>query len=134
MTSIVDRLRQGASVKVTGTLTASLGAEQPVELRADALEILGACDAEVCVFIPGSSPMELTSRSCGPKTYPLGPLSKHGAERSVTHLRDVAHLRMRDPEQQAAIKLRDRVGRAWRDYFEVHYLIVCMPLDRRVDR
>src|SRR5687767_2439310 len=40
------RITQSASIKATGTLIASMGKGQKVEVKATSIEILGDCDAE----------------------------------------------------------------------------------------
>src|SRR5687767_7828530 len=66
---ILKRITTSAALKVTGTITPSVGKGQHLELRASAIEILGDSDAE---------------------TYPLQP-KKH----SLEYLREIAHLRFR---------------------------------------
>src|SRR6266700_6186355 len=64
------RITTSASVKVTGTLVASLGKGQKVEVKASSVEILGDCDAE-------KYPLQLKNRP------------------SLEYLREIAHLRFR---------------------------------------
>src|ERR1041384_1934275 len=44
--AIVKRISNGAAISATGTVVASLGKGQRVELKADNIEILGDCDGE----------------------------------------------------------------------------------------
>src|SRR5687768_8422371 len=67
--SLLKRITTGACVSVTGTLVASLGKGQPVEVKVEQVQILGDSDAE---------------------TFPLQP-KKH----SLEFLREIAHLRPR---------------------------------------
>ena len=67
--SIMADVTTGASLSATGTLVASQGKEQPFELQAKTIEIIGACDAEA---------------------YPL-----QKKQHSFEFLRTIAHLRPR---------------------------------------
>ena len=67
--SLIKRITVGTAIKATGTLVASQGAGQKMELQLTVLEIFGDCDASV---------------------YPLQP-KKH----SMEFLRQIAHLRFR---------------------------------------
>jgi asparaginyl-tRNA synthetase len=67
--AFLKRITTGAAIKVEGSLTASQGKGQSVELIASEIEILGDCD---------------------PEEYPLQP-KKH----SLEFLREIAHLRFR---------------------------------------
>ncbi|MFZ4398099.1 MAG: asparagine--tRNA ligase [Kiritimatiellia bacterium] len=77
----VLRLHPGASVSVQGRLVASAGAEQAVELRADALRVHGFCD---------------------PESYPLGKQRIH-----FDRLRELAHLRARTNSFGAVARVRN---------------------------
>ncbi|MEO7444857.1 MAG: OB-fold nucleic acid binding domain-containing protein, partial [Ferruginibacter sp.] len=66
---ILKRITTGACIKATGSIIASLGKGQKVEMKADSIEILGDSDAE---------------------KFPLQP-KKH----SLEFLREIAHLRFR---------------------------------------
>lgn len=48
ISSIVEGLSIGTSVKITGPILPSPGPDQPIELQASALEVLGQCNPEVC--------------------------------------------------------------------------------------
>src|ERR1700676_583543 len=67
--ALLKRITTGAAISVSGTLVASLGKGQKVEVKAKEIEILGDCD---------------------PEKYPLQP-KKH----SLEFLREIAHLRFR---------------------------------------
>ena len=79
--SEVLRLHPGASVTVQGRLVASAGTEQRVELKVDALRVLGFCD---------------------PEHYPLGK-QRINFER----LREIAHLRARTNSFGAVARVRN---------------------------
>lgn len=78
---ILKRITTGACIHVSGTLKASLGKGQNVELIAHQVEILGDCDAEI---------------------YPLQP-KKH----SLEFLREIAHLRFRTNTFASVNRLRN---------------------------
>jgi asparaginyl-tRNA synthetase len=78
--ALLKRITTGSSLKITGTLIASQGKGQTVELNADSIEILGDCDAEV---------------------FPLQP-KKH----SLEFLREIAHLRFRTNTFSAIFRVR----------------------------
>lgn len=78
---ILKRITTGACIHVNGTLKASLGKGQSVELIAHQVEILGDCDAEI---------------------YPLQP-KKH----SLEFLREIAHLRFRTNTFASVNRLRN---------------------------
>lgn len=78
---ILKRITTGACIHVSGTLKASLGKGQSVELIASQIEILGDCDAEI---------------------YPLQP-KKH----SLEFLREIAHLRFRTNTFASVNRLRN---------------------------
>ena len=79
--SDVLRLHPGASVAVQGTLVASAGTEQPVELKAASLRVLGFCD---------------------PEHYPLGK-----QRINFDRLREIAHLRARTNSFGAVARVRN---------------------------
>ncbi|KDQ19915.1 hypothetical protein BOTBODRAFT_83896, partial [Botryobasidium botryosum FD-172 SS1] len=86
------RLNVGASVSLTGKLVQSLGKGQALEMRAEDVRLLGACD---------------------PEAYPLQKQA-HTAE----YLREHLHLRSRTNTMSAMLRLRDRLGRSFHDYFQ----------------
>ena len=81
----------GASVSVTGTLVASKGGRQAVELAADGVTLVGACDAAA---------------------YPLQK-KRHTRE----FLRGIAHLRPRTATLGAAARVRSRLAQATHAFF-----------------
>ena len=88
-----EMLRQittGACLSVNGTLTASVGSGQKVELQAREIELLGACD----------------------NTYPL---QKKG--HSMEFLREVAHLRPRTNTFGAVFRIRHNMAIAIHKFF-----------------
>ncbi|OBZ67426.1 Asparagine--tRNA ligase [Grifola frondosa] len=91
-TELTKRLTNGASVRLSGRLTDSIGAGQDKELQVESVEILGECD---------------------PETYPM---QKHAL--SVEYLRDHCHLRTRTREIAAMMRLRDSVSTAMQSYFQ----------------
>lgn len=88
---IIKRISTGASIKATGTLVASLGKGQIVELQTSSLEILGDSDAE---------------------KYPLQP-KKH----SLEFLREIAHLRFRTNTFGAVFRVRHSLSFAIHQFF-----------------
>ena len=88
---VVKKINTGASLAVEGTLVASQGKGQAVELQADKLEVIGEAN---------------------PEEYVLQP-KKHTLE----FLRSVAHLRMRTNTFSAIFRLRHAVSFAVHDYF-----------------
>jgi len=101
--SDVLRLHPGASIAVTGTLVASPGAEQAVEVRASQLRVLGFCE---------------------PTEYPLGK-----QRISFEVLREVAHLRPRTNTFGAVVRLRNALAFATHRFFqERDFLYVHTPI------
>lgn len=96
---VVPRLTTGASVAITGTLVESRGKGQRVELKADAVEVLGDADGE---------------------TYPL---QKKG--HSWEFLRTIAHLRPRSNSFGAVFRIRSTLAQATHRFFAergFHYI------------
>jgi asparaginyl-tRNA synthetase len=89
--ALLKRITTGASLKVTGTVVASLGKGQKVEVKAGSIEILGDSDAE---------------------KYPLQP-KKH----SLEFLREIAHLRFRTNTFGAVFRIRHALAFAVHDFF-----------------
>lgn len=85
------RINVGAAIAVTGTLAASPGKGQSVELKADKVEILGDSD---------------------PDKFPIQP-KKH----SLEFLRDNAHLRFRTNTFAAVFRIRHALSFAVHNYF-----------------
>lgn len=88
---LLKRITTSASLKVTGTVIASLGKGQKLELKADTLEILGDSDAE---------------------KYPLQP-KKH----SLEFLREKAHLRFRTNTFGAIFRIRHSLAFAIHKFY-----------------
>ena len=89
--SLLKRITTGACIKVTGTLVASLGKGQKVEIKAGSIEILGDSDAE---------------------KFPLQP-KKH----SLEFLREMAHLRFRTNTFGAVFRTRHSLSFAIHKFF-----------------
>jgi asparaginyl-tRNA synthetase len=88
---LTARITSGAAIQVEGTVVASPGKGQRVELRANRIEILGNCD---------------------PQQYPLQP-KKH----SLEFLREIAHLRMRTNTFGAVFRIRHTLAFAIHRFF-----------------
>jgi asparaginyl-tRNA synthetase len=84
-------LTTGCSVRVVGALQASPGAKQALELRAEAVELVGACDAEA---------------------YPL-----QKKRHTLEFLRGMAHLRPRTNVIGAAARVRSCLAFATHEFF-----------------
>jgi asparaginyl-tRNA synthetase len=89
----VLHLTAGCAVTVTGTVAASQGQGQAVELLADAVVVVGWVD--------------------DPDTYPISP-KRHTFE----YLREVAHLRVRTNTFGAVARVRHRLAMAIHRYFD----------------
>jgi len=89
--SLLKRITTGAALKVSGTLVASLGKGQKVELKAQMVEVLGDSDAE---------------------KFPLQP-KKH----SLEFLREIAHLRFRTNTFGAIFRIRHSLAYAIHEFF-----------------
>jgi asparaginyl-tRNA synthetase len=90
--SLLKRLTTGAAISVVGTLVASLGKGQKVEVKATQIEILGDSD---------------------PEKYPLQP-KKH----SLEFLREIAHLRFRTNTFGAIFRVRNSLSYAVHTFFQ----------------
>ncbi len=88
---LLKRITTGAAIKVVGSLEASQGRGQKVEVKANAVEIFGDSD---------------------PEKYPLQP-KKH----SLEFLREIAHLRFRTNTFGAIFRIRHAVSFAIHQYF-----------------
>jgi asparaginyl-tRNA synthetase len=88
---LLKRITTSASLKVSGTVVASLGKGQKMDLKADVIEILGDSDAE---------------------KYPLQP-KKH----SLEFLREIAHLRFRTNTFGAVFRIRHSLAFAVHKFF-----------------
>ncbi len=88
----VLRITTGCAVRVTGEIVASQGKGQAVEIRAEAIEVVGWVD--------------------DPETYPMQP-KRHTME----YLREVAHLRPRTNVIGAATRVRHTLAMAVHRFF-----------------
>lgn len=88
---LLKKVTVGSAWKFEGTLTASTGAGQKVEVVADIIELLGESDAS---------------------KYPLQP-KKH----SLEFLREIAHLRMRTNTFSAVFRIRHAISFAIHQFF-----------------
>jgi len=93
--SEIKRLTSGCSVTATGTLTASQGQGQAVEIQAESVEVVGWIE--------------------DPETYPIQPKKS-----SFEYLRDVAHLRPRTNTLGAVARVRHSLSMAVHRYFHEH--------------
>ncbi|MCB9779880.1 MAG: asparagine--tRNA ligase [Alphaproteobacteria bacterium] len=90
--SEIQKLTSGCAVRCVGTLVASQGKGQSVEVQADSVEVLGWVD--------------------DPETYPMAP-KRH----SMEHLRTHAHLRARTNLIGAATRVRNTLAQAVHRFF-----------------
>jgi asparaginyl-tRNA synthetase len=88
----VQRLTAGCSVTVAGELVATPGRPQPVEVRAESVEVVGWVD--------------------DPETYPIQP-----KQHSFEFLREVAHLRPRTNTFGAVARVRHALAMATHRFF-----------------
>jgi len=88
----IKRLTTGAAISVKGTVIASLGKGQKVEIKALELEILGDCD-------PEKYPLQLKNRP------------------SLEYLREIAHLRFRTNTFGAVFRVRHALAFAVHKFF-----------------
>lgn len=99
----IKQVTTGSSIRVTGELKESPGANQRVELHARTLEVLGTADAE---------------------TYPL-----QKKRHSFEFLREIAHLRPRTNSFGAIARVRNCVSRAIHNFFQQReFLYVHTPI------
>src|SRR5678815_2937541 len=89
--NLLKRITTGAAIKVEGTVVASLGKGQQIEVKADSVEILGDSDAE---------------------KFPLQP-KKH----SLEFLREIAHLRFRTNTFGSVFRVRHSLAFAIHKFF-----------------
>ncbi|MBI2721710.1 MAG: asparagine--tRNA ligase [Bacteroidetes bacterium] len=100
---ILKRITTGASLSITGTLIASQGKGQTVEVSAKKIEILGDSDAE---------------------KFPLQP-KKH----SLEFLREIAHLRFRTNTFGAIFRVRNNLAFAIHKFFnEKGFVYINTPI------
>ena len=91
--ALVRRITNGAAIAVTGTIVASLGKGQRVELKAENIEVLGDCDGE-------QFPLQLKNRP------------------SLEYLREIAHLRFRTSTFGAIFRVRHALAFAIHRFFD----------------
>ena len=87
----ISKIRVGMSVKVTGTVVLTPENQQPFEVKATKVEVLGDC----------------------PESYPIQP-KRHTRE----YLRTVAHLRPRTNLFSAVFRVRSVAAMAIHEYFQ----------------
>jgi asparaginyl-tRNA synthetase len=90
--SLVRKITPGASLSIEGSVTASLGKGQSVEVRANKIELLGECD-------PDKYPLQLKNRP------------------SLEYLREIAHLRFRTNTFGAVFRVRHSLAYAIHKYY-----------------
>jgi asparaginyl-tRNA synthetase len=90
--NIVKKITNGASISVDGTVIASQGKGQRVEVKADTVTILGECD-------PEKFPLQLKNRP------------------SLEYLREIAHLRFRTNTFGAVFRVRHTLAYAIHKFF-----------------
>ncbi|MBA3828611.1 MAG: asparagine--tRNA ligase [Taibaiella sp.] len=90
--ALVRNINPGASLSITGTVVASLGKGQKVELKTESIELLGACD---------------------PEKYPLQLKNKP----SLEYLREIAHLRFRTNTFGAVFRVRHTLAYAIHKFY-----------------
>jgi asparaginyl-tRNA synthetase len=88
---LLKKITTGAALKIVGTVAASQGKGQTIEVIAKEIEVYGTCDPEV---------------------YPLQP-KKH----SLEFLREIAHLRIRTNTFSAVFRVRHQLAMAIHQYF-----------------
>ncbi len=93
--SEIKKLTSGCSVIATGTLAASQGQGQAVEIQAESVEVVGWVD--------------------DPETYPIQP-----KKTSLEYLREVAHLRPRTNTLGAIARVRHALSMAIHRYYHEH--------------
>ena len=90
--ALLKKITPGASLKVVGTLVASLGKGQTVEVKARTIEVLGQCN-------PDTYPLQLKNRP------------------SLEYLREIAHLRFRTNTFGAVFRVRHALAFAIHQFF-----------------
>lgn len=90
--ALLKKITTGASLNINGTVIASQGKGQKVEVKADTVEILGECDAE-------KYPLQLKNRP------------------SLEYLREIAHLRFRTNTFGAVFRVRHTLAYAIHKFF-----------------
>lgn len=90
--AVVKKINNGASISVDGTVIASQGRGQKVEVAADSITVLGECD-------PDQFPLQLKNRP------------------SLEYLREIAHLRFRTNTFGAVFRLRHSLAYAVHKFY-----------------
>jgi asparaginyl-tRNA synthetase len=90
--AVLKNITNGASISVNGTVIASQGKGQKVEIKADDVEILGTCDGE-------KFPLQLKNRP------------------SLEYLREIAHLRFRTNTFGAVFRVRHTLAFAIHKFY-----------------
>ena len=90
--NILKSITTGASLSIEGTVVASQGKGQKVEIKANSLTVLGTCDAE-------KYPLQLKNRP------------------SLEYLREIAHLRFRTNTFGAVFRVRHTLAFAVHKFF-----------------
>jgi len=90
--ALVKNITPGASLSVDGTVIASQGKGQRVEIKADTIELLGACD-------PEKFPLQLKNKP------------------SLEYLREIAHLRFRTNTFSAVFRVRHALAYAIHKFY-----------------
>lgn len=88
---LLETVSTGASIKATGTVVESPGGKQAVEVKLDAVEVLGTC----------------------PPDYPL-----QKKRHSFEYLRTIGHLRPRTNTQGAVARVRNKLAFASHSFFQ----------------
>ncbi len=89
---LLKNITTGAALNIHGTVVASMGKGQTVEVKADTVELYGACDPEVY-------PLQLKNRP------------------SLEYLREIAHLRFRTNTFSAVFRVRHTLAYAIHKFF-----------------
>ncbi len=90
--TIIKKINVGASLSIDGTVIASQGKGQKVEIKADSITILGECD-------PEQFPLQLKNRP------------------SLEYLREIAHLRFRTNTFGAVFRVRHSLAYAVHKFY-----------------
>lgn len=90
--TVIDNITTGAAININGTVIASQGKGQKVEVKAEQVEILGTCD-------PEDYPLQLKNRP------------------SLEYLREIAHLRFRTNTFGAVFRVRHSLAYAIHKFF-----------------
>lgn len=89
---LIKNFHPGAALSVEGTIIASMGKGQTIELKADKIELLGTCN-------PDEFPLQLKNRP------------------SLEFLREIAHLRFRTNTFAAVFRVRHSLAFAIHEFF-----------------